>query len=263
MFDHAIAYHREQIRQNQHVRDADGNLYSDHHRAEARKALAEHETILAELTRPYEGVKGIKAIEVLKALVIDDRYEAKRLDRLSEGTEKGSFSRQEMAREIAKRTERADAVEVALVLLTEAAERPVIRHKKRGSTYDLYTGDALLQTDHPLKDNDTVGVYRDRASGRWFVRASGEMVDGRFDTPGDLPPTEEDGYEVELLFDDMDDRTLRLTLEEIAQAETHGTLSLDWMIAEYDEDIWGDYVVREVLYERDSERVASLGLRRL
>lgn len=262
MFDHAIAYHREQIRQYQHVLDADGNLYSAQHRAEARKALAEHRLILDELTRPFEGVKGVKALDVLKALVVDDRYEAKRLDRLSEGTEKGSFSRQEMVREITQRTERADAVEVALVLLTEAAERPVIRHRKRGTTYDLYTDDALLQCTYPLKDNDIVGVYRDRESGRWFVRAGGEMVDGRFETPGDLPLDDEDGYDVDLLVDDMDDRRLRLTLEEISRAETHGALSLGWDRTE-DEDLWGDYVVREVLYQRDSERVASLGLRRL
>lgn len=261
MFDHAIAYHREQIRQFQHVLDADGNIYSDQHRAEAEKKLAEHKVILDELTRPAAGVKGDRAIDVLSAQMVDDRFEAKRLDFLSEGTEKGSYSRSEMAHEIFKRTQRADALEIALALLTEAAERPVIRHKVRESTYDVYATEALLQTDQPLSDNAIVAVYRDPQSGRWFVRATAEMTDGRFDTPGDLPSEDEAGYDVDLLIDDMDDQRLYLTLSAIERACVHDVLTLDWEQTE-NEDLWGDYVVRSVIFQRNSEKIASLGLRR-
>ncbi|UTC28826.1 hypothetical protein MARCHEWKA_03140 [Brevundimonas phage vB_BpoS-Marchewka] len=260
MFERTLAYHREQIRQHQAVLDTDGNLYSDHHRTVARQALVEHRDIVDELTRPIDGVRAGKALAVLNALLIDDRHESKRLDRLSEGTEKGSFSREEMAREIRMRDERAEAVQTALVLLTEAAERPTLRHKKRGTTYAVHAV-GMLQTEHPLSDGAALTIYRDENDGAWFLRPPAEMEDGRFASVGELPGVETpDGHAVTLIFSDMDDVSLTLTQAEIDLAETHATLSLDWDRTD-NEDLWGDYVVREVLY--DGGRVSSLGLRRL
>ncbi|USN16059.1 hypothetical protein PAPPERLAPAPP_03180 [Brevundimonas phage vB_BpoS-Papperlapapp] len=260
MFERALAFHQEQIRQNQQVLDTDGNLYSDHHRAAARKALEEHRAIWTELTQPISGVRAGKALDILNALLIDDRFESKRLDRLVEGTEKGSFSREEMDREIKMRDERAEAVQTALILLAEAAERPTLRHKKRGTTYAVHAV-GMLQTERPLTDGAALTIYRDEIDGAWFLRPPAEMQDGRFASVGDLPgDVAPDGHAVTLTFADMDDVSLTLTQDEIDLAETHATLSLGWDRTD-NEDLWGDYVVRSVLYTDD--RVSSLGLRRL
>lgn len=257
MFERALAYHQEKIRQNQAVLDTDGNLYSDHHRAAAREALAVHRDIVSELTRPVDGVRASKALGVLNALLIDDRYEVKHLGSLIRevGDADGLIEC------VAARTERAEALQVALTLLVEAAERPRLRHVKRGSTYDI-VGEGVLQTERPLTDGAALVVYRDVVDGRWFFRPPGEMQDGRFVTVGSCPVEgEDDGYEVDLYFDDMDELRLKLPKDVIALALHHGALTLDWTQVEQ-EDAWGDYVVRSVVHVRDSERVASLGLRR-
>lgn len=82
-----------------------------------------------------------------------------------------------------QRTAARHAVNRHTALIAEierVAGGAVLRHKKRGSTYAVL-GDALLQTERPLRDEDTVTVYRDRETGALFARAPEEMTDGRFE----------------------------------------------------------------------------------
>lgn len=53
-------------------------------------------------------------------------------------------------------------------------------HKKRGTTYDVISDLALLQTDVPLTDMAEVVIYRCRDTGYYWVRRHAEFHDGRF-----------------------------------------------------------------------------------
>jgi hypothetical protein len=53
------------------------------------------------------------------------------------------------------------------------------KHKKRGTTYEI-VGGAMVQTDKPLNDMDSVVVYQCRETGELWVRRREEFFDGRF-----------------------------------------------------------------------------------
>jgi hypothetical protein len=63
---------------------------------------------------------------------------------------------------------------------TLAPVEATVKHKKRGTTYDVLAGLALLQTDTPLSDMAEVVVYRCRETGDFWVRPCSEFNDGRF-----------------------------------------------------------------------------------
>ena len=64
-------------------------------------------------------------------------------------------------------------------------------HKKRGTTYDVISGLALVQTDEPLTDMAEVVIYRCRETGAYWVRRHSEFYDGRFE----IPAAQEDSHE--------------------------------------------------------------------
>lgn len=66
---------------------------------------------------------------------------------------------------------------------------PTHRHKKQDSVYQL-TGQALVQTDTPIVDNDIVNTYCNR-DGEQYARKPSEFNDGRFITVN-LPNEKED-----------------------------------------------------------------------
>ena len=57
--------------------------------------------------------------------------------------------------------------------------KPTHRHKKRGSVYQ-FLGQALIQTDTPIVDNDIVNIYCNDAGGQ-YARKPSEFNDGRFE----------------------------------------------------------------------------------
>lgn len=59
-------------------------------------------------------------------------------------------------------------------------EPHVYRHKKRGSSYRVF-GEARVQCETLLVDNDRVLVYRDIHSLELSVRSPAEFRDGRFE----------------------------------------------------------------------------------
>ena len=71
---------------------------------------------------------------------------------------------------------RVEAAERKLAMAVEAT----VRHKKRGTTYEVLAGLALLQTDTPLSDMAEVVVYRCKETGDFWVRPCSEFNDGRF-----------------------------------------------------------------------------------
>lgn len=182
MFDRAIAYHREKIRHWTHVLEADGNHYSAEVRKTAQVKIADHTAILNSLLPPPASSAGI-AVAVLRGEAIINRHRAERLTAAC--AEESLVTRGELEQSIAACTKHAEACEAGMRLLTEAVERPLRRHKKRGGTYIEY-GRGKLQTDVPLGDNAPLVGYRDAATGDWWFRSPSEMDDGRFeDVPGE------------------------------------------------------------------------------
>lgn len=59
----------------------------------------------------------------------------------------------------------------------------IVRHKRRGSIYRV-VGDGTAQCDKPIRDGDTVAIYRHRTEGRLWVRPPAEFDDGRFEQIG-------------------------------------------------------------------------------
>lgn len=59
-------------------------------------------------------------------------------------------------------------------------DEPVYKHKKRGTSYTI-VGDARVQCETPLQDDETVYVYRDVKDGTMSVRRPSEFHDGRFE----------------------------------------------------------------------------------
>lgn len=55
------------------------------------------------------------------------------------------------------------------------------RHRKRQSTYDVFTFNGTLQTSRPLEDGAALTFYRCETDGRWWARPPGEFSDGRFE----------------------------------------------------------------------------------
>ena len=55
------------------------------------------------------------------------------------------------------------------------------RHRKRGSTYDVFTDSASLQASRPLEEGAVLTVYRCEVDGRWWARPTSEFGDGRFE----------------------------------------------------------------------------------
>lgn len=55
-----------------------------------------------------------------------------------------------------------------------------VRHKKRGSTYRV-VGQATIQTERPISDNEPVVTYQCEADGRLWARPPMEFYDGRFE----------------------------------------------------------------------------------
>lgn len=66
-----------------------------------------------------------------------------------------------------------------LLSLIPAWAESMHRHKKRGSVYARF-GEARIQTEEPLKDNDVVQVYMDQ-HGNLYARREHEFFDGRFE----------------------------------------------------------------------------------
>jgi len=54
------------------------------------------------------------------------------------------------------------------------------RHKKRGSTY-VVVGTAQVQAEEPIREDDTVMVYRGEKDGTLWARPLREFQDGRFE----------------------------------------------------------------------------------
>lgn len=178
MLNKAIAYHLEQLRQNQHVLDADGNIFSDQHRQKARKEIEVHNAILAELDAVNQPMEAAPCLDVLTEMLEHHTKRLHSLDVRIEGVGAGA-SRDAMTNEVGYLKPERDALEAAVLAQREIAARPTVTHLKRGSHYDEY-GRGILQTERPLKDNDEIVIYRDRLSRRWFVRPPTEMDDGRF-----------------------------------------------------------------------------------
>lgn len=71
--------------------------------------------------------------------------------------------------------------------LTVQEPQATLRHKKRGSTYRVIA-ETNLQTDVLLNDDAKVTIYQDVDSEEYWVRATREMGDGRFE---ELPTVKE------------------------------------------------------------------------
>lgn len=69
--------------------------------------------------------------------------------------------------------------------MTRREEIARVRHKKRGSTYEVI-GYASVQTTEPIHEGDVVMVYVGKDGDRW-ARPAHEFNDGRFES---LPPQE-------------------------------------------------------------------------
>lgn len=59
-----------------------------------------------------------------------------------------------------------------LLWMAPIEDRVRLRHKKRGTTYDL-VGSAIVQCDRPLEDYDNVVVYRCIETGQLWIRPTG------------------------------------------------------------------------------------------
>jgi len=68
----------------------------------------------------------------------------------------------------------------ALDVVAAIGFTPTMRHKKRGSDYEVEMNGVTLQTDEPLEDGANVTFYVD-ADGRGWVRRHEEITDGRFE----------------------------------------------------------------------------------
>lgn len=60
------------------------------------------------------------------------------------------------------------------------------RHKKRGTIYDVVTDAASIQCAampeiEAVFGDDCWTIYRDVATGSWYVRPTEEFLDGRFE----------------------------------------------------------------------------------
>lgn len=262
MLDKTIAYHLEQQRQNQHVLEADGNIFSDQHRRDARKALDLHNSILAELDNAHPALEPTPSLQVLVAMHDERVQRIRRLDRMEDAAGPG-ISRDLMLQDIRKMEPERDALEIAIQALGEIAARPAVTHLKRGSNYDEY-GRGILQTETPLKDNAAIVLYRDRASGKWFARAPDEFDDGRFQAfdpvSGDIVTALIEPREVLILIEGLDDRKWAFTSEEIEQIELGQPFRFSSDMTD-DEDIWGLYKPIESTY--DAQGMVSLRLRLL
>lgn len=226
MLNKTRAYHQDALRSAQDVLDADGNLFSDLHRKDARERRAVHQACQAELDQFASASS--PDIDALEALLVEDRYEVSRLERLMEGTEKGSFSREEMTRAVSVRQRRVRALEPLVARLRAEQAEPIVRHKVRGSDYRI-VGEAMVQCETPLQDGETVTLYRDRETGAWYIRRPAEMADGRFEP---LPsPRSEDSEPaapdaVTLILGDGVEVVTTLTPQEHRMARLLGMLRL-------------------------------------
>ncbi|MNL70238.1 hypothetical protein D3C87_1952050 [compost metagenome] len=56
-----------------------------------------------------------------------------------------------------------------------------VRHRKRGSDYDVMNEAVSVQCAEPIKEGDVLCVYVEE-DGKGWARPSGEFNDGRFET---------------------------------------------------------------------------------
>jgi hypothetical protein len=75
----------------------------------------------------------------------------------------------------------ARVLDLAIPTLAAIAKQRRVKHRRRGSHYAVVAEDGMVQTERPLRDTDTVVIYRDRDTGRHFVRPPEEFADGRFE----------------------------------------------------------------------------------
>lgn len=169
------AYHRAEAARARRVLETDGNLYSDHHRAEAQKQAALHEGFLADLMQ-LEQRAAHEDVAALRYLIDLERVKGEKLVELSDAdTSMQPWLADDRA--ISARVQKA--LQASLGLLLENLSRPRRTHRKRGGTYSLY-GLGAVQSERPLLDGDAIVLYRSDADGSWWARPPLEMYDGRF-----------------------------------------------------------------------------------
>jgi hypothetical protein len=169
------------------------------------------------------------------------------------------------------------------LVVAEEQDFPILRHLKRGSLY-FEIGAAIVQTEHAILDSDVLTLYRGQ-DGQWFVRPPQEMTDGRFE-PVDavvrplrtkaLPPmSRPQGPSMIAAMEMLNDNDLRalvdgkLDMDEEVKVilktgeddDRNRTMPLEWLtrIVETrhlsithdsdpdDEDMWGEFYVKDVI----------------
>lgn len=169
------------------------------------------------------------------------------------------------------------------LVVAEEQDFPILRHLKKGSLY-FEIGTAIVQTYHTISDEDVLTLYRGQ-DGQWFVRPPQEMTDGRFE-PVDaivrplrtkaLPPMSRPqgpsmvtamemlndndlralvdgeldmGSEVKVILKtgEDDDRNRTMSLEGLTQIVETRHLSITHDSDPDDEDMWGEYYVKDVI----------------
>ena len=184
MLDNTLEDLKARRRQWEVVADTDGNVISDANKDKGRAEVRRLTALIAEVEAAQallSGDVGDMSILFLSSLRDEKHAEVKRLDVMSEGAEKGSASRVEMAAASQKALNLARVLDLAIPTLAAIAKQRRVKHRRRGSHYAVVAEDGMVQTERPLRDTDTVVIYRDRDTGRHFVRPPEEFADGRFE----------------------------------------------------------------------------------